>query len=250
MAGHSKFKNIQHRKGAQDAKRSKQFIKISREITTAARMGSPDPTTNPRLRAALTNARVMNMPRERWEKAIKVATGEGGGENYEEIRYEGYGPGGVAIIVDALTDNRNRTAPEMRTAFGKYGGALGESNSVAYMFNRLGQITYPASIGSNDAVFEAAVEAGAENVESDTETHIITCAFDDFAAVRDALETKFSTAQSAKLIWQPTITSAPNEEQLAQVLKLIDVLEDNDDVQTVTANFDVSEEVLERALVA
>ncbi len=248
MAGHSKFKNIQHRKGAQDAKRSKQFIKISREITTAARLGAPDPATNPRLRAALAAARAMNMPRDRWERAIKSATSANDGENYEEIRYEGYGPGGVAIIIDALTDNRNRTAPEMRTAFGKYSGALGESNSVAYMFNRLGQITYPTTIGDADAVFEAAVEAGADNVESDWEAHIVTCAFDDFAAVRDGLEAKFGVAQSAKLIWQPTITSAPNDEQLVQVLKLIEVLEDNDDVQTVTANFDVSDEALERAL--
>jgi len=246
MAGHSQFKNIMHRKGAQDAKRSKIFNKIAREITVAAKAGMPDPASNPRLRAAIIAARVQNMPRDRIDRAIKSAAPGGDDNVYDEVRYEGFGPGGISLIVEALTENRNRTASEVRTAFSKAGGALGETNSVSFMFNRVGLIYYPASAGGADAVFEVALEAGADNVESDDEGHEITTTVEGFATARDALEAKFGTAESARLSWVPINTIEPTEEAAASLLKLIDVLEDNDDVQTVFGNFDIPADLLEK----
>jgi YebC/PmpR family DNA-binding regulatory protein len=246
MAGHSKFKNIMHRKGAQDAKRARLFTKIAREITMSAKTGLADPNMNPRLRAAIAAAKQANMPNERIDRAIKSGTGEGDTENYEEMRYEGYGPGGVAIIIEALTDNRNRTAAELRSAFNKNGGALGETNSVSFMFDRVGQIVYPASVGDAETVFEAAVEAGGDNAESSEESHEITTSVEDFAAVREALTEKLGDPERAGLAWVPQNTIAVNEEQAATLLKLLDVLEDNDDVQTVAANFDIADEIMER----
>ncbi|MDT7953525.1 MAG: YebC/PmpR family DNA-binding transcriptional regulator [Acetobacteraceae bacterium] len=246
MAGHSQFKNIMHRKGAQDAKRARQFAKLIREITVSARQGLPDPAFNPRLRAAMAASREANMPRDTIERAVKKATGAGGGDDYVEVRYEGYGPAGVAVIVEALTDNRNRTASDVRSAFNKYGGAMGETNSVSFMFNRLGVILYPAKAGSADEVLEAAIEAGADDVASDADGHEITCAVDDFFAVRDALETRFGPPASARLEWRPTTSVTLDEEKATGLLKLIDVLEDNDDVQNVYANFDILDDVAQR----
>ncbi len=246
MAGHSQFKNIMHRKGAQDAKRARQFAKLIREITVSARQGLPDPAFNPRLRAAMAASREANMPRDTIERAVKKATGAGGGEDYAEVRYEGYGPAGVAVIVEALTDNRNRTASDVRSAFNKYGGAMGETNSVSFMFTRQGVIRYPANTGSADEILEAAIEAGADNAESDEEGHEITCAVEDFFAVRDALETRFGEPASAKLEWRPTNSITLDEEKAAGLLKLLDVLEDNDDVQNVYANFDIPDDVAQR----
>src|ERR1700751_2016030 len=202
MAGHSQFKNIMHRKGAQDARRARQFAKLIREITVAARQGLPDPGSNPRLRAAMAAARQANMPKDTVDRAVKKATGGGGGDDYAEVRYEGYGPAGVAVIVEALTDNRNRTASDVRSAFAKYGGALGETNSVSFLFNRLGVIRYLASVASADDMLEAAIDAGADNVESDDEAHEVTAASDDFFAVRDALEARFGAPESAGLDWR------------------------------------------------
>lgn len=246
MAGHSKFKNIMHRKGAQDAKRARLFTKIAREITVATKSGMPDPDMNPRLRAAIAAAKQANMPNERIERAIKSGSGEGDAENYDEMRYEGYGPGGVAVIIEALTDNRNRTAAEIRSAFTKHGGTMGETNSVSFMFERVGQIVYPASAGDADTMFEVAAEAGAENVESNEESHEITTPVEDFAAVRDALAEKLGDPERATLAWVPQNTIPVNEDQAATLLKLLDVLDDNDDVQTVSANFDIADEVMER----
>jgi YebC/PmpR family DNA-binding regulatory protein len=247
MAGHSQFKNIMHRKGAQDKKRAKVFTKLIRELTTAARSGLPDPVANPRLRAAVTAARQANMPRDTIDRAIKRGAGGEDGDNYEEIRYEGYGPSGVAVIVEALTDNRNRTAGEVRTAFTKCGGTLGETNSVSFQFSRVGQVTYPAETGSADAMLEAAIEAGAEDVESDEEEHRILCAVDDLAAVRDALEAKFGSALAAKLVWKPLTLVPVGDEEAAQTLfKLVEALEDSDDVQTVYANFDIPDDIMAR----
>ncbi|CAO3406206.1 YebC/PmpR family DNA-binding transcriptional regulator [Azospirillum largimobile] len=247
MAGHSQFKNIMHRKGAQDAKRSKIFNKLAREITVAAKAGLPDPAANPRLRAAILAARAQNMPRDRIDRAIKQGTPGGGDDaNYEEVRYEGYGPGGVALIVEALTDNRNRTASEVRSSFTKYGGSLGETNSVSFMFNRVGAIYYPASAADADAMFEVALEAGADNVESDENGHEVTSTVENFGAVRDALEAKFGGAESARLTWRPLNTVAPSEDAAASLLKLLDVLEDNDDVQVVEGNFDISDELMQK----
>lgn len=245
MAGHSQFKNIMHRKGAQDAKRSKIFNKLAREITVAAKGGLPDPQANPRLRAAIMAARQQNMPRDRIDRAIKQGTPGGGDDtNYEEVRYEGYGPGGVALIVEALTDNRNRTASEVRSSFTKYGGSLGETNSVSFMFNRVGALYYPAATADADTVFEAALEAGADNVESDENGHEVTTTVETFGAVRDALEARFGAPESARLTWKPLNTVAPSEDAAASLLKLLDVLEDNDDVQVVEGNFDISEELM------
>ncbi|MFT8353462.1 MAG: YebC/PmpR family DNA-binding transcriptional regulator [Gluconobacter japonicus] len=243
MAGHSQFKNIMHRKGAQDAKRAKQFAKILREITVAARSGLPDPASNPRLRAAITAAREANMPKDNVERAIKKASGAAGGEDYVEVRYEGYGPAGVAIIVEGLTDNRNRTAGEVRAAFSKHGGSLGESNSVSFMFQRLGVVTYPVDVASEDEMLEAAIEAGADNAVLTEEGHEITCEMENFFAVRDALESRFGEPQSAKLDWRPENSVSLDEEKARTVLKLIDVLEDNDDIQAVYANFDLPDDV-------
>jgi YebC/PmpR family DNA-binding regulatory protein len=246
MAGHSQFKNIMHRKGAQDARRGRQFAKLIREITVSARQGLPDPGSNPRLRAAMVAARQANMPKDTVDRAIKKATGGAGGDDYAEVRYEGYGPAGVAIIVEALTDNRNRTASDIRSAFAKYGGALGETNSVSFLFNRLGAIRYPASVASADDMLEAAIEAGADNVESDDEAHEVTAAVDDFFAVRDALEARFGAPESARLDWRPTTSVTLDEERAASVLKLIDVLDDSDDVQNVYANFDIPDAVMQK----
>jgi YebC/PmpR family DNA-binding regulatory protein len=246
MAGHSQFKNIMYRKGAQDKKRAKIFTKIIRELTTAARTGLPDPTANPRLRAAVVAAREANMPKDTVERAIRRGAGNEEGENYEEVRYEGYGPGGVAIIVEALTDNRNRTASEVRAAFAKAGGHLGESNSVSFLFDRIGQVTYPAKAASADAMFEAAAEAGAENVESGAEGHVVTTAPDALNAVRDALEQRFGAAAAAKLVWKPKAQSPIEGAAAEPLFKLLETLEDSDDVQNVFANFEVSDDVMAR----
>ncbi len=246
MAGHSQFKNIMHRKGAQDARRARQFAKLIREITVSARTGLPEPGANPRLRAAIAAAREANMPRDTIERAIKKATGAGGGEDYAEVRYEGYGPAGVAVIVEALTDNRNRTASDVRSAFSKHGGALGETNSVSFMFARLGVVRYPAAAASADDMLEAAIEAGADNVESGADGHEVTTAVERFFALRDALEARFGPPESARLEWRPATTVTLDEAAAAAVLKLLDALEDNDDVQNVYANFDLPETVLQR----
>jgi len=246
MAGHSQFKNIMYRKGAQDAKRAKVFTKIIRELTVAAKTGQADPNANPRLRAAITAARQANMPRDTMERAIKRGAGGEDNNNYDEVRYEGYGPGGIAVIIEALTDNRNRTASEVRALFSKAGGNLGETNSVSFMFERKGVIAYPAKAGSADAMFEAGLEAGADNVESDATSHEVTCAVDDFSTVRDALEAKFGEAQEAKLQWRPLNTTLVDGDTAESLMKLIDALEDNDDVQNVYANYEVSEETLQR----
>ncbi|HEX4505166.1 MAG TPA: YebC/PmpR family DNA-binding transcriptional regulator [Alphaproteobacteria bacterium] len=245
MAGHSQFKNIMHRKGGQDAKRAKIFNKLAREITVAAKVGLPDPAMNPRLRAAIIAARQKNMPKDRIDRAIKSSEG-GDAASYEAIRYEGYGPGGVAIIVEALTDNRNRTAPEIRTAFSKAGGALGETNSVSFMFQRLGVITYPLAAGSADAMFETAAEAGADNVDTDENEHEVTTTIENFSAVRDALEEKFGPASNSALEWRPLTMSAPTPDQAESLFKLVDVLEDNDDVQSVAVNAELSDELVQR----
>jgi YebC/PmpR family DNA-binding regulatory protein len=246
MAGHSQFKNIMYRKGAQDAKRAKVFTKIIRELTVAAKTGQADPNANPRLRAAITAARQANMPRDTMERAIKRGAGGEDNNSYDEVRYEGYGPGGVAVIIEALTDNRNRTASEVRALFSKAGGNLGETNSVSFMFERKGVLVYPAKVATADAMFEAALEAGADNVESTAEIHDITCAVDDFSTVRDALEAKFGEAQEAKLQWRPLNTTLVEGDAADSLMKLIDALEDNDDVQNVYANYEVSEETLQR----
>jgi len=242
MAGHSKFKNIMHRKGAQDKKRAKIFGRLIKELTVAAR-GSTDPDSNPRLRTALAAARAANMPKDNIERVLKRAEG-GEGENYDEIRYEGYGPGGTALIVETMTDNRNRTASEVRAAFNKYGGSLGETGSVSFMFDRVGQVIYPADAANSDTMFEAALEAGADNVESDDSGHEVTCAPDDFNAVREALEAVFGAPEESGLVWKPQNLIPVDEAQAATLLKLLDVLDDNDDVQTVSSNFDISEDII------
>ena len=246
MAGHSQFKNIMHRKGAQDAKRGKVFTKLIRELTVAAKTGSPDPASNPRLRAAMIAARQANMTKDTIERAIKRGAGGADDANYEEVRYEGYGPGGVAIIVEALTDNRNRTAGDVRSTFTKMGGTLGETNSVSFMFDRVGIVRYPGASGSEDDMLEAAIEAGADNVESDEQAHEITCAPDQLNAVRDALEARFGAPESAKLGWKPQTQIAVSDEPAEKLFKLLEALDDNDDVQTVTANYEVSDETLAR----
>ncbi|MCT8988970.1 YebC/PmpR family DNA-binding transcriptional regulator [Chelativorans sp. SCAU2101] len=240
MAGHSQFKNIMHRKGRQDAARSKIFSKLAREITVAAKSGLPDPAMNPRLRLAVQNAKAQSMPKENIERAIKKASGTEA-ENYEEVRYEGYGPGGVAIIVEALTDNRNRTASNVRAAFTKAGGSLGETGSVSFMFNRVGEILYPADVADAEKVMEAAIEAGAEDVQSDENGHVITCAFEDIGEVTSALEAVLGEAESVKTVWRPQTGTPVDEEKAQSVLKLIAVLEDDDDVQNVYANFEVDD---------
>ena len=245
MAGHSQFKNIMHRKGAQDARRARQFAKLIREITVSARTGLPDPAANPRLRAACAAARQANMPRDTIERAIKKAVGGAGGDDYVEVRYEGYGPSGIAIIVEALTDNRNRTASDVRAAFSKHGGALGETNSVAFMFDRIGLIRYPAGAASADDMLEAAIEAGADDVQSTDEGHEIICAVENFFAVRDAMEQKFGEPEAAKLDWRPTTTTPLDEEAARSVMKLIDALEESDDVQSVYANFEIPDDVMQ-----
>ena len=245
MAGHSKFKNIMHRKGRQDAARSKQFSKLAREITVAAKMGAPDPDMNPRLRLAVNNAKAQSMPKDNIQRAINKAT-SGDDENYEEVRYEGYGPGGVAMIVETLTDNRNRTAGAVRAAFSKAGGSLGETGSVGFMFDRKGEIVYPADKGSEDEIMEAAIEAGAEDVASDEESHTIYCAFEDTGDVSKALESSLGEAESVNVVWKPQTTTELDLDKAQSVMRLVDVLEDDDDVQNVYGNYEMSDEVMEQ----
>ena len=243
MAGHSQFKNIMHRKGRQDAVRSKMFSKLAREITVAAKTGLPDPSMNARLRLAIQNAKAQSMPKDNIERAVKKASGADS-ENYEEVRYEGYGPGGVAVIVEALTDNRNRTASSVRSTFSKAGGALGETGSVSFSFDRVGEITYKLSVGDADAVMEAAIEAGAEDVTTDEDGHTIICGFEDIGDVSKALEDKLGEAETVKAIWKAQNTVPVDEEKAQSLMKLIDTLEDDEDVQNVYSNFEVSDEVM------
>ena len=243
MAGHSKWANIQHRKGRQDKLKAKVFSRLSKEITVAAKMGDPDPDKNPRLRLAVKEAKSNSMPKDNIERAIAKATG-GDAENYDEIRYEGYGPNGVALIVETLTDNRNRTASNVRSTFTKNGGNLGETGSVNFMFDRKGQVVYPASVGSEDDVMMAAIEAGAEDVESDEEAHVVWCADTDLNAVSTALEEALGEAESTKLVWRPQNTTELDLDGMQSLMKLIEALEDDDDVQNVTANFEASDEVM------
>ena len=245
MAGHSKFKNIMHRKGAQDKKRSAQFSKLSREITVAARMGMPDPDMNPRLRAAVNAAKAQSVPKDNIQRAIDKAS-RGDAENYEEVRYEGYGPGGVALIVEALTDNRNRTATNVRTAFAKNGGNLGASGAVSHGFERLGLIEYGAGAGDADTVFEAALEAGADDVESDDDGHAIWTAIENLHPVSRELEKVLGEAEAVKLAWKPGLKVDLNEGDAGTLFKLIDVLDDDDDVQAVWGNYTVSDAVMEK----
>ena len=243
MAGHSKFKNIMHRKGAQDKKRSAMFSKLSREITVAAKMGTPDPDMNPRLRLAVNNAKAQSMPKDNIQRAIDKASANEG-DDYEEVRYEGYGPGGVALIVEALTDNRNRTATNVRTAFSKNGGNLGASGAVSHGFERLGLIEYPASAGDEEKVLEAAIEAGADDVESGEDGHSIWTGMESLHEVASALEQALGEAESVKLAWKPSLKAEVGEGDAATLLKLIDVLDDDDDVQTVWGNYEISDEVM------
>ncbi len=243
MAGHSKWANIQHRKGRQDAARAKLFSKLSKEITVAAKMGDPDPDKNPRLRLAVKEAKAASMPKDNIERAIKKSQG-GDADSYEEIRYEGYGPGGVAVIVEAMTDNRNRTASNVRSTFAKNGGNLGETGSVAFMFDRKGQIVYGADVGDDETVLLAAIDAGAEDVESSAEEHVIWCADTDLNAVSVALEAALGEAESTRLVWKPQTTTDLDLDGARALMKLLDALEDDDDVQNVTANFDVTDEVM------
>ncbi len=245
MAGHSKYKNIMYRKGAQDKKRSAMFSKLSREITVAAKMGTPDPDMNARLRAAVNAAKAQSMPKDNIQRSIDKAAG-GDADTYEEIRYEGFGPGGVSLVVEALTDNRNRTATNMRTAFSKNGGNLGASGSVTHGFSRLGLVEYPASAGDAEAVFEAAIEAGAEDVESDEDGHRIWTAVDDLHEVARALEAALGEAESVKLAWRPQSFVDVGEGDAEQLIRLVDQLEEDDDVQTVWGNYEMSDEVMER----
>ena len=245
MAGHSQFKNIMHRKGAQDKKRAKIFTRLIRELTVAAK-ASADPDSNPRLRTAIAAARAAIMPKDNIDRVLKKATGGGEETNYEEIRYEGYGPGGVAIIIDALTDNRNRTASEVRAAFSKYGGNLGETNSVGFMFDRIGLISYPKDLVSNEAAFEAAVESGASDVEATQSSYEFICSPEEFNNVREYLEDEYGQPESAGLSWKPQSTVELSADQASTLLKLLDVLDDNDDVQSTAANFEISDEVLEK----
>ena len=246
MAGHSQFKNIMYRKGAQDAKRAKVFSRLIRELTVAAKSGLPDPDMNPRLRSAIAAAKTANMPKDNIDRAIKRGAGGEDDTNFEEIRYEGYGPGGVAMIVETLTDNRNRTASEMRTVFNKNGGTLGDSGNVSFLFERIGLVHYGAAQASPDAMFEAALEAGANDVESNDGGHEIICAPDDLSAVRDVLEAKFGAPEAARLDWKAGSAIPVGEEDAETLFKLLDALDDNDDVQRVATNFEVADEILER----
>jgi YebC/PmpR family DNA-binding regulatory protein len=243
MAGHSQFKNIMHKKGRQDAQKSKLFSKLAREITVAAKMGLPDPNMNPRLRLAVNEAKANSMPKDNIERAINKAAG-GDAESYEEVRYEGYGPGGVALIIEALTDNRNRTAGAVRSYFTKFGGAMGETGSVGFMFDRVGEISYPASAGDADTVLEAAIEAGASDVTSDKENHQILTAFEDMNPVARALEAKLGEPESVRAVWKPQTLTPIAGEKAESLMKLISTIEDDDDVQNVYANYDVDEATL------
>ena len=249
MAGHSQFKNIMHRKGKQDAIRAKMFAKLAREITVAAKSGMPDPAMNPRLRLAVQAARAENMPKDNIERAIKKAAG-GDSANYEQIRYEGYAPGGVAVIAEALTDNRNRTGGAVRAVFTKHGGNLGATGSVSHMFTHVGEITYNSEAGSADAVLEAAIEAGADDAQSGEAGHLITCPFESIGAVSDTLEKALGEASSVKAVWKPNLTTSVDEDAAESILKLISALEDDDDVQNVFANFEVSDDILKKLTAA
>jgi len=245
MAGHSKFKNIQFRKGAQDKKRSKLFSKLAREITAAAKMGLPDPAMNARLRTAVVAARAQNMPKDNIERAIKKSQ-EAGGANYEEVRYEGFGAGGVGVIVEALTDNRNRTASEVRSIFTKFGGNLGETGAVSFNFDKLGAIEFDAGKATAEAMLEAAIEAGAEDCESSAEGHVVYCHPDELHHVAKALEARFGEPRAVHIFWRPKTTVPADEEAGQRLLRMIETLEDSDDVQQVYANFEIADEVLER----
>ena len=242
MAGHSKWANIQHRKGKQDKLRSKMFSKLAKEITVAAKMGDPDPDKNPRLRLAVKAAKAQSMPKDVIERAIKKSQA-GDGEDYAEIRYEGYGPNGIAIVVEAMTDNRNRTASNVRSYFTKHGGNLGETGSVSFMFDRVGEITYPPEAGDADTVMMAALEAGADDVESDDEGHWIYCAMENLSEVSEALEKVLGESTESKITWKPQTLTAVDLETAQKLMKLIDALEEDDDVQSVTGNFDIPEDV-------
>ncbi len=249
MAGHSQYKNIMHRKGKQDAMRSKLFAKFAREITVAAKSGTPDPDMNPRLRLAIQEARAENMPKDNIERAIKKALG-GDLANYEAVRYEGYAPGGIAVVVEALTDNRNRTGGVVRSVFTKFNGNLGATGSVSHMFNHIGEITYKASAGSAEAVLEAAIDAGADDVQSDANGHVITSPFESLGTVAAALEKKLGEAQSVKAIWKPNLSTSVDEDNAQTIMKMLAALEDDDDVQNVYANFEISDEVLKKLTAA
>jgi YebC/PmpR family DNA-binding regulatory protein len=244
MAGHSKWKNIMYRKGAQDAKRAKRFTKLVREVVVAARSGMPDPSQNPRLRSAIAAARAQNVPKDNIERALKKISGAD--ETYDEMRYEGFGPGGVALIVDALTDNRNRTASEVRSIFGKHGGTLGESGSVTYMFQRVGVMRYPSEAASADEMFETALEIGASDCTFDADGHEVVCEPERFHEVREALEARLGPPEEAELTWKPLSSVAVSSDQAEPLFRLIEALDDNDDVQQVSANYEVSEDFLQR----
>ncbi len=246
MAGHSQFKNIMYRKGAQDAKRARMFTKIGREIEVAAKLGAADPESNPRLRSAIQAARAANMPRDRIDRAMKRGAGDDDGAVYEEVRYEGYGPAGVAVIVEALTDNRNRTAADVRAAFSKNGGSLGETGSVSFLFDRAGLIRFAQDAASSDEIFEAALEAGADDMVSDDEGHDVLTAPEDLHAVREALEQAVGEPEAARLVWKPQTLVPVEEEPAAALFRLLEALDDHDDVQNVAANYDMSDEVLAR----
>jgi YebC/PmpR family DNA-binding regulatory protein len=249
MAGHSQFKNIMHRKGRQDAAKAKLFAKLAREITVAAKNGSEDPGMNPRLRLAVQAARAENMPKDNIERAIKKAAG-GDTDAYENIRYEGYGPGGCAVIVEALTDNRNRTGSAVRAVFSKHGGNLGATGAVSHMFEKVGEILYPASAGSADTILEAAIEAGAEDVQSGEDGHLVTCAFEDLSGVAQGLEEKLGAPEGVKIVWRPNITTAADEDTATSMMKLIGALEDDDDVQAVFSNVDIDEATMAKLTAA
>lgn len=249
MAGHSQFKNIMHRKGRQDKVRSKLFSKLSKEITVAAKVSGPDPDANPRLRLAVQNAKSQSMPKDNIQRAISRSEA-GDADSYEEIHYEGYGPDGVAMVVETLTDNRNRTAGAVRAAFSKHGGNMGETGSVSFMFDRVGEIVYPASAGDANSMFEAVLEAGADDVQSDYNGHIITCAFGDLGDVSKALEAALGEAESVRPIWKPQTNTELNEDKASTMLKLLGALEDNDDVQNIYSNFEISDEVMEKLTAA
>ncbi len=249
MAGHSQFKNIMHRKGKQDAMRAKAFAKFAREITVAAKTGTPDPSMNPRLRLAIQAARVENMPKDNIDRAIKKALGNDTA-NYDSVRYEGYGPGGVAIIAEALTDNRNRTGGAVRSVFTKYDGNLGSTGSVSHMFSHIGEIVYKADKGSADVMLDAAIEAGADDVVSDDTAHTIICPFESLGTIAAALEKTLGEAQSVKTIWKPNLTTQVDEEVAVTIMKMIAALDDDDDVQNVYANFEVSEDVMKKLTAA
>ncbi len=246
MAGHSQFKNIMHRKGAQDKKRGKIFTKLIKEIIVATKSGLPDPTMNPRLRAAIQAAKAENVPKDKIEAAVKRGSGEVEGDNYDEIRYEGYGIGGVAVIVDVLTDNKNRSASDVRAAFTKHGGNLGETGSVSFMFDRVGEIIYAPEAADEEAMLEAAIEAGADDCQTDEDGHRIVTAMDSLHEVSSTLEERFGEPKTSKLVWQPQNLNPIDDEKATTLLKMIDTLEDSDDVQEVTTNVDLSNEQIER----